>query len=130
MPNTYTFDVLPTAKEFSYNGKLYEPGDTSPQLEACKLKDFISAYRAANPDGGIDATKEIMAGLEKECPATPNSVAPQPAPTTPPSEENPATTGGDSAQQQGAPKPPISGIVTGNPDDKRYIRHSRNDGGA
>lgn len=115
----YTFEVLENASGFDYNGIHYDPGDTSPELNACQMKDFISAFRAANPNGGIgEATQDAMNNLERECPATPNTTVPQPAPTTPPTETNPETIGGDSAQQQAAPTPPTSGSVDGTSADE------------
>lgn len=115
MPGPYTFTLYNNANGFDYDGTRYNPGDTSPVLDACQMKGLISAFLTANPKG-YNATQRTMDGLEQECPATPNEAEPQPAPTTPPVEANPATTGGDSATQQAAPTPPVSGSVGGTPD--------------
>ena len=115
----YTLKVLENTSGFDYNGTRYNPGDTSPELNACQMKDLISAFLAANPNRGVgEATRDVMNDLEQECLATPNTAVPQPAPTTPPSEVNPETTGGDSAEQQAAPSPPTSGSVGGTPADR------------
>ena len=116
MPGPYTFTVYRNAQGFDFNGQHYNPGDTSPQLNACQMKSFISSFQSANPNGGIDgATEQAMAALETECPATHSNAVPVPATVTPPVDANPATSGGDSPTQQGAPNPPVSGTVVGTP---------------
>jgi RHS repeat-associated protein len=114
MPGPYTFRLYDDTNSFNYNGENYEPGNTYSNLDACEMKDLLSAFSAANPNRSTnddDSSIRVLAELEQKCPATPNDAKPQPAPTTSPAENNPAKTGGDSATLQAAPTPPVSATV-------------------
>lgn len=111
---SYTGTVYQNSNGFDYNGTRYNPGDSFTTENACEMKGFLSAFSRANPNAGVkEETNGVMQELENACPATTNQVVPQPAPTVIPNESSNATTGGDSASNQGAPTPPVSANISG-----------------
>ena len=122
MPGPYTLTLDPDKNGFSYptgdpaNPVAHvNPGETTPQLDACAFIAAINAASAANPgQGGIRGID--MDKVKEECGGgTMPSVTPSPAPGNAPVEGNPAQAGGESADLQGAPRPPVVGTASASP---------------
>jgi RHS repeat-associated protein len=120
MPGPYTLTLDPDKNGFSYPTgdpanpvAQLNPGQTTPELNACQFIAVIEAASAANPSvGGVRGVD--MDAVRKECgPGGAPSVTPSPAPAVTPTETSP--TGGDSANLQGAPNPPVVGALNQSP---------------
>lgn len=96
-------------KKFSYNGVEYSSGGQFESDSACEMLGFAKAYQDQNPEGGKgDITPNFWSNMQAACPGG-NGGNPVPAPNSPPVEDNPTNAGGDSADNQGAPKPVSQG---------------------
>ncbi|GGY05055.1 RHS repeat-associated core domain-containing protein [Paludibacterium paludis] len=108
----YNLTVPSGANAFQHNGTQYAPGDSYRTSDPCDALAFYNSYVTTNPDGGrSNGTPDFWQNMEKACPAGAGGT-PAPAPAAPPNETAAAATGGDSAQQQGAPataNPPVQG---------------------
>ncbi|MCA0237743.1 MAG: DUF6531 domain-containing protein [Bacteroidetes bacterium] len=105
MPNSY-ITVPDGANSFQYNGTTYSAGNRFESNNPCELLGFAQAFDTTNPNKGRkDNTPNFWSNLESACPG---GQAPPPTNATPntPNEDNPGNTGGDSANQQGAPTVP------------------------
>jgi RHS repeat-associated protein len=112
MANVYEGHLSGSNKGFDYNGKTYKGGDAFGPFTPCETLGFLNASRAANPDSGYtEEQSKVVEQIQSECPATKNEGAPQPDSGSPPVDANPATTGGDSGANQGAPAPKTSATV-------------------
>lgn len=101
----YKATIPAKANKFKYNNVEYGPGSTLESDNPCDMLGFAKAYQDKNPGSGkTDATPKFWSSMQAACPAG-NGGTPAPAPASPPVEDNPAKTGGDSADNQGAPKP-------------------------
>jgi RHS repeat-associated protein len=109
----YTFEITSGAKSFSFDGRQYGPADQFSGNDACQVKAFVAAYRAANPNLGVKISARTMDMLDAECPAVFAVAVPQPSSGLPPVEGDPKVLGGDSAANQGAPSPATGGNLTG-----------------
>lgn len=122
MPSPYTLTLDSDKNGFDYptgdaaNPVVHlNPGETTPELDACTFIAVVNAASAANPgQGGIRGVD--MDAVKKECASgTPPAVTPSPAPPAAPTEANPVQAGGESAELQGAPQPPVAGTGKGAP---------------
>lgn len=126
----FTINKLEEINGFDYEGTRYNPGDDSPLLDACEMKEFLQVFSTANPNYSINPKStnytvpltDFIALLDDECQAVVNPIQPQPAPLTDPSEVQPLPLEGDSADLQDAPAPPVGGEVLEETDYTEEIR--------
>jgi YD repeat-containing protein len=109
----YDFEVTKGAKAVPFDGQKYAPGDHFRDDDPCRAKQFLAAYRAANPKLGMKGFSAVTDELDQKCPMIVSDAAPQPSAFDTPTEADPQTLGGDSAVHQAAPAPPVGIIVTG-----------------
>lgn len=110
MPSKVT--VPNTANSFQFNGVNYGAGDQFQSDNPCEILDFANAFQGANPQGGRrDDSPDFWKSMQAACPA--GTAPPVSAPASPAAEVDPSTTGGDSAQKQGAPNTNSPGIQGG-----------------
>lgn len=114
MPEPYSGKLANGINEFDYGGKHYTAGDNFGPFDSCEAAGFINAASQSNPNTGFNEEHQgIIDEIARDCPATPNTSTPQPAPASAPVETNPTPAGGDSAGQQAAPTPPVTGTTDG-----------------
>ena len=108
----YNLTVPAAAKSFQYNGTDYRGSDRYETDDPCDALAFYNAFRGANSNGGRrNGTPDFWQTVESRC-SSGSGGNPGPTSDSPPTQTDPATTGGDSAQQQGAPnttEPPVEG---------------------
>jgi RHS repeat-associated protein len=108
----YNLDVPSRANSFQHNGTEYGPNDRYETDDACDALAFYNSFVSTNADGGrANGTPDFWQNVEAACPAGAGS-SPAPTSGSAPNETDPSRTGGDSAQQQGAPSttnPPVEG---------------------
>lgn len=117
MPGTYTFTLDENKNGFDYSTgdpweptKHIDPGQTTPELNACQFMSAVDAAIAANPgSGSIDGID--MDKVQEECYSTTVTFNPSDDGGSPPTETDPTPAGEDSAFQQGAPAPSVLGKV-------------------
>ena len=117
MAHKYTFTLSGTNKGFEFEDKHYGPGDEYGPVDACKMKAFLNASQAENPDSGVEEETASVDQLEEECKAIINNTAPQPDAGSNPDEKDPSAKGGDSGTKQGAPSPRTGGKIGGSDPD-------------
>lgn len=108
----YNLTVPSGANSFEHTGTEYHPNDRYETNDPCDALAFYNAFKGTNPDGGRrNATPNLWESIEAACPGG-SGAGPGSTSSPPPTETDTATTGGDSAQQQGAPtttEPPVDG---------------------
>ena len=109
----YDFEVTQGATPVPFNGRQYAPGDHFTDDDPCRAKQFLAAYRAANPKRGMQGFGAVTDELDQKCPMIVTDTGPQPSAFDTPTETDPISLGGDSGARQGAPAPPVGGLLTG-----------------
>ena len=107
----YDFEVTQGATPVPFGGKQYAPGDHFTSNDPCQAKQFLVAFRAANPKRGMQGFGAVTDELDQKCPMIVTDTGAQPSAFDTPTEADPITLGGDSSAHQGAPAPPVGGIL-------------------